>query len=134
MSEENVEIVRGAYDAPFGGEEWLAGLDALVDADFEIEDRTLPEPAPDLKGPAAGRAEAAQLLDALEDVNYPAEDLVDLDDRVPVLVRGSARGKGSGIRINGTLGHLWRLRGGKVVRLVVYATWQEAREAAGLAG
>jgi ketosteroid isomerase-like protein len=131
MSQENVEIVRGAYAVPFGGEEWLARVEALVDADCEIEDRTLPEVAPGLKGPTAARAVAAQMLGTFEDVSYEAEDLVDLDDRVLVRVRGSGRGKGSGIRIDGTLGHLWTLRAGKVVRLDVYATWQEAVEAAG---
>ena len=132
MSQENIEIVRVAYAAPFGGEEWLAYVEAFVATDCEIEDRTLPEEAPGLKGPAAARAEAAQMLDAFEDVSYTVEDLVDLDDRVLVRVRGSARGKGSGIRIDGTLGHLWRLRDEKVVRLDVYGTWQEALEAAGL--
>jgi ketosteroid isomerase-like protein len=130
VSQENVEIVRGAYTVPFGGEEWLAKVQEIVDPECEIEDRTLPEVAPGLRGPTAARAVAAQMLGAFDDVDYTVQDLVDLDDRVLVRVRGSGRGKGSGIRIDGILGHLWTLRAGRVVRLDVYATWQEAVEAA----
>jgi hypothetical protein len=132
MSEENLEVVRRAYAAPYGGEEWLENVDAFVAKDCEIEDRTFPEAGTGLKGPAAARAMAAQMLDTFEDVSYAIEDLVDLDDRVLVRVRGSARGKGSGIQIDGTLGQLWRLSEGKVVRLDIYSTWQEALDAAGL--
>ena len=132
MSEENVQVVRSAYAVTYGGDEWLANVEAIVAPDCEIEDRTLPELAPGLKGPAAARAEAALMLDAFEDVSYAIEDLIDLDDRVLVRVRGSARGKGSRVRVDGTLGHLWRLRDGKVVRFDVYGTWQEALEAAGI--
>jgi ketosteroid isomerase-like protein len=132
MSEENLEIVRSAYDVPYGGDEWLVRVDTYVAADFELEDRTLPGVAQGLKGPEAMRAEAAHMREVFEDVSYAVEDLVDLDDRVLVRLRGSGRGKGSGIRVDGTLGHLWRLRAGKVVRVDVYGTWQEALEAAGL--
>src|SRR5436305_268671 len=47
-------------------------------------------------------------------------------------VRGSARGKASGINLERTLGHLFTLRTGKVVRIDIYGTWEEALEAVGL--
>jgi hypothetical protein len=132
MSEENLEIVRSAYDVPYGGDEWLVRVDKFVASDCEVEDRTLPGVAQGLRGPAAMRAEAAHMREAFEDVSYSIEDLLDLDDRVLVRVRGSGRGRGSGMRVDGTLGHLLRLHAGKLVRLDVYGTWQEALEAAGL--
>jgi ketosteroid isomerase-like protein len=73
-----------------------------------------------------------QMDEAFENIHYEIEDLLDLGDRIVVRVRGSARGKGSGIRIDGTLGHVWTLRAGKAVRFDVYPTWQEALEAAGV--
>ena len=36
----------------------------------------MPEAARGLKGPAAARAEAAQMLDAFEEVSYAVEDLI----------------------------------------------------------
>jgi ketosteroid isomerase-like protein len=106
-------------------------VDEFVAADFQIEDRTLPDVAVGLHGLAAARAETAHMLDAFEDVDYAVEELHDLDDRVLVRVRGSGRGRGSGLRIEGTLGHLWTFRAGKVVRFDVYGTWQEALDAVG---
>ena len=132
MSQDNVEHVRRCYAVPYGGEEWLALVDEFVAADCEVADRTLPEVAAGLKGPTALRAAAAYMTDAFEDVNYEAEDVLDLDDQVAVRVRGSGRGKGSGVHIGGTLGHLFTFHAGKVVRLEVYGTWDEALEAAGL--
>jgi ketosteroid isomerase-like protein len=131
LSEANVELMRAAYATPYGGEAWLSLVDEFVAADCEIEDRTLPGVAVGLRGPAAARAEAAHMLDAFEEVDYAAEEFRDLGDEVLVRVRGSGRGRGSGLRIEGTLGHLWTLRAGKVVRLDVYGTWQEALDAAG---
>ena len=77
-------------------------------------------------------AAAAASKDVFEDVDYAIEELRELDDRVLVRVHGSAQGRGSGLRIVGTLGHLWTLRARKVVRFDVYGTWQEALDAVGL--
>ena len=132
MSRQNLENVRRCYAAPYGGEEWLALVEEFVAADCELEDRTLPEVAVGLKGPAAMRALAAHMTDAFEDLNYEVEDVLDLDDRVAVRLRGSGRGRGSGMRIDGTLGHLLTLRAGKLVRLEIYGGWDETLDAAGL--
>jgi hypothetical protein len=96
MSRENVEKLRRIYAVPYGGEEWLALVDEWVDADCELEDRTLPEVAVGLKGPAALRAEAARMMEAFEDVSYEVEDVLDLDERAAVRLRGSGRGRSSG--------------------------------------
>jgi ketosteroid isomerase-like protein len=131
VAQGNREIVRGGYLAAFGGEEWRARTEAWVAPDFELDDRTLPEVARGLKGPAAMRAEADYMLDAFEDVRYELEELRELGDRVLARVRASGRGKGSGMRIDGTLGHIWTMRDGQAVRLEIYGSWDEALQAAG---
>jgi ketosteroid isomerase-like protein len=132
MSREFVEALRRVYAARFGHEESFAVIDAFATSDFQIQDRTLPETAGDLRGVEAMRAEAAQMTEAFEDVHYEIEDLLDLGDRIVVRVRGSARGKRSGIRVDGILGHVWTLRAGNVERFDVYGTWQDALNAVGL--
>jgi ketosteroid isomerase-like protein len=132
MSREFLEALRRVYAAPFGQEESFAAIEAFATSDFQIEDRTLPEAAGELRGVEAMRAEAAQMTEAFEDVHYEIEDLLDLGDRIVVRVRGSARGKGSGIRVDGILGHVWTLRDGNVERFDVYGTWQDALNAVGL--
>ena len=72
------------------------------------------------------------MSEAFEDVDYEVEDVLDLDDRVAVRVRGSGRGRGGGMRIDGTLGHLMTFRAGKLVRLGIHGTWDEALDAAGM--
>ena len=132
MSRERAERVRRIYDVPYGGEEWAALVEEFVAPDCELKDRTLPEVAADLKGPEAIRAEATQMSLAFEDVRYTVEDVLDLDDAVAVRVRGSARGKASGMTVEGTLGHLFSFRAGKVARVDIYGTWEEALQAVGL--
>ena len=132
MSEGNAEIVRRGYAVEYGGDDWLAIVDRYIAADCAVEDRTLPEVAADLRGPAAFRAGAAYMLDTFDEVGYVVEELRELDNQTLVRVRGSARGKGSGVHVEGTLGHIWTLRAGKVVRLDIYPTWDDALAAAGL--
>jgi hypothetical protein len=110
VSQENVERIRRTYEVPYGGQEWAALVEEFVAAECELEDRTLPEVAAGLTGPDAIRAEAAQMNDTFDDVQYAVEDILGFDDRIAVRVRGSARGKASGI--NGT--------------------WEETLEAVGL--
>jgi ketosteroid isomerase-like protein len=132
MSLENVENARSVYAAPYGGEEWLALVDEFVAADCELVDGTMSAAAVQLKGPAAMRAAAADMTETFEEIRYDVEDVLDLDDRLAVRLRGSARGRGSGMRVDGTLGHLLTFRAGKLVRLEIYGTWDEAVAAAGL--
>lgn len=132
MSLENVENARRVYAAAYGGEEWLALIDELVAANCELVDGTMPATAVELTGPAAMRAAAADMTETFEDIHYEVEDVLDLDDRLAVRLRGSARGRGSGMRVDGTLGHLLTFRAGKLVRLEIYGTWDEAVDAAGL--
>jgi ketosteroid isomerase-like protein len=132
MSHEFVEASRRVYAAPFGQEESFAFLKAFATSNFQLQDRTLPEAGSELRGVEAMRAEVTQMTEAFEDVHYEIEDLLDLGDRIVVRVRGSAQGRRSGIRIDGTLGHVWTLRGGQAERFDVYGTWGEALNAVGL--
>jgi hypothetical protein len=132
MLRENVENARRVYAVPYGGEEWLALVDEFVAADCELVDRTMSVVAVELKGPAAMRAAAADMTETFEDINYEVEDVLDVDGQLAVRLRGSARGRGSGMRIDGTLGHLLTFRAAKLVRLEIYGKWDEAVNAAGL--
>ncbi len=52
--------------------------------------------------------------------------------RVAVVVRYRARGRGSGLEIEGRESALWTVRDGKVVRCAWFSRSAEALEAAGL--
>jgi ketosteroid isomerase-like protein len=95
----------------------------------------------DLPG-TTGRFEGYEGLDAmLAEVESAATDLrfaptrvIDLGepDRHLVLLEFSARGIGSGIPIGGRIAHDVTLREGRIARMDVYATWEQALEAVGL--
>jgi hypothetical protein len=50
-----------------------------------------------------------------------------------VLLTISGRGRGSGIELEGEVGHVVTFKGGRAQRLDIYLTWDVARAAAGLA-
>ncbi len=54
-------------------------------------------------------------------------------DFVVVLTRYIGRGKGSGVDVDTPGAHLWTVRDGRAVRMVVFSDRERALEAAGLA-
>ena len=132
MSQQNVEIVRSIYEAwergDFGSTEW---------ADAEIEYVHADGPAPGRWTGVAGMAEGwRDFLSAWEEWRGEAEEFRVLNDEcVLVLMHGSGRGKGSGLEV-GQMGakgaNLFRLRDGKVTKLVVYFDRERALADLGL--
>jgi ketosteroid isomerase-like protein len=132
MSQENVEIVRSIYAAwehgDFSQDEW---------ADPEIEYVIVEGPAPGSWRGRAGLEEGGLgILSAWNGLRVEAEACRQLDDeRVLVLTRLSGRGKTSGIelgqmRSNGA--DVLEIRGGKVVRFLLYWNREHALADLGL--
>jgi ketosteroid isomerase-like protein len=63
---------------------------------------------------------------------FEPEELLDIDDRVVIILRWSARGTSSGAALNMRQGHLHTLRDGRLIRWQVYFDPEEAVAAAGL--
>ena len=133
MSQDNVEIVRRAYDAWNRGDPETAF--EFLDPDVEV---SVPPDLPEA-GTYRGRAEvkhwvAEQLLPILEEIRAEPEKFFDAGDQVVVLVRYFGRGKASGIEVRGAIvdAHVWTLRDGKVQKLQMYQGTEKALEAVGL--
>lgn len=130
MSEENVELVRRAYEAA------EQGLEAILDvidqlADPEIEFRAvgrLPDATDVVRGREAVKDWYVQLYRTF-DFRVEAEELVDAGDAVVVVTRQIARGKASGAEITNRIAVVWGLRRGKLTYLEAYRTKREALEA-----
>ena len=68
-----------------------------------------------------------------ESVEDNLEELVDGGDSVVSVVNTRARGRASGVEVGWTRNAgVWTIREGRVVRVVWFATREEALEAAGL--
>jgi uncharacterized protein len=136
MSQENVEIVREVYDAATRRD--TATVLALYDP--EIEWDFLTGPGEGLfgqgglyRGHEGLRRWFREWSDALDHIEYEAEELIAAGDQVISKAKMRARGRASGIEVEAmTLYAVWTIREGKVVRVVWFPSREEALEAAGL--
>ena len=130
MSQENVEIARLGYEAFNRGD-----IDSLLDLcapgiewrDFATIDTET------VTGKEAVRAYFETVMEAWEEIRLEPEEITDLGgDRVLVVSHLTARGKGSGIGVDGRGADLLTFDGGSLVRWMGYADRAQALEAAGL--
>jgi uncharacterized protein len=70
-----------------------------------------------------------ELLRAFSDVGFTVERLVERGPHVVAVVVVRGQGRSSGVWVEVTIGHLWTLRDGMVVRWVVYYDPAEALDA-----
>jgi ketosteroid isomerase-like protein len=134
MSKENVETIRamfaivnergvGAATEAFG--DLLAPDFALAEAD------DLPDPDA-YTGKEAFIENMAKLEESFDELRMEPLEIVDLGEKVVVVVSMSGRGQGSSVPVEMTFAQLWLLRDGQAVSLRDYATRTEALAAVGL--
>jgi uncharacterized protein len=134
MSEENVEIVRGVYEAWNADDfdAFLAGLDPEVEWHPSIE--------PALEGGETiyrGHDGARKAWDdyrggAWERLTIRIQEIRDLGESVLVLGHLNLTARTTGIRFHEEVGSLMTFRGGKILRSEDFLSHAKALEAAGL--
>ena len=129
MSQENVEIVRAAFEA------WMRGdLDAmLANADPDIEWYVLPD-APD-PGPHRGRNVVLERMAVWRDMLALRGEVFEYIDAgeyviMPLRMRGRPPGSDADVVLDEV--YVSKFLDGKIVELREYRTKAEALEAAGL--
>jgi ketosteroid isomerase-like protein len=129
VSQENVEVVR-EHMAAFASRNYDAALaayhpDVVCDATVRPEGRVY-------RG-REGVAEAIRVwAGTWDDWHWDIEQLIDAGDRVLMVVREFARGKGSGVEVVQQTFWVYTLRAGQIVHAKVLVDKSEALEAAGL--
>jgi ketosteroid isomerase-like protein len=119
MSEENVEIVRRAYEAwNQGGAESAKRFWA---EDYEFHD---PPNFPDRRVVRGRDAVADHLKDQTSVLGDLKVTIVD--------VRGTAHGAESGVDVPAEATHVFEVAAGRLQCARMFLTWEEALEAAGL--
>ena len=130
MSQANVEIVRRAADS-FNSRD-LSGMLEYFDQDAEwVEDQRYPG-AESFRGPLGVERSIRKWWDAWGELTMEVDETIDLGDRVVVAGRVHARGHDSEVAVEAPFGGLYEFRAGKVVRVQVLGSREEALEAAGL--
>jgi ketosteroid isomerase-like protein len=128
MSQENVEVVRAAFERfTATGEPQLDSMDA----DVEIYDHDLPD-AGVYRGHEGFLNWLADWSEPWSEFSMKSERWIDAGDQVLVVLRMTAKGKGSGVEVNRRDAMVYTVRDGKTVRLDYYNNEAEALEAAGL--
>ena len=131
MSQENVEIVRQAFEAGVR-EDWTTASAAF---DPDVEWVEMPSLGPDAST-YTGFQEARRAIESWMGMwsEYGAEvtRYADGGDDVAILIREKGHGGLSGASVERELGEVCTVREGKVVRVRLFGSWAEALEAAGL--
>ena len=128
MSQENVEIVRGAF-AAFERGDMGHILDLM--ADDLVTHRVEPDNA--LYHGKEGFFEAtADWTEGFDDWVATAEEYVGAEDLVLVRVKQTARGKASGVPVESHFWFVFEIRDRKIARLAFHSSEARAFEAAGL--
>jgi ketosteroid isomerase-like protein len=131
MSQENAARVRQLYDAWAKGDFWA---DASLYDPYFVYIGQRPED-PD-HGPHYGveavTAYQRRVLDHWESLRFVATDFREAGDSVIVRVRRGGVSKIGQVPVEDEAFHVWTLRGGRAIRLEVFAGEHEALEAVGL--
>jgi ketosteroid isomerase-like protein len=135
MSHENVEVVRRVYDAAARRDS--ATVFALYHPDVELDASRVGIPGVAGKAGVSRGHEGLRTFfqewhEAWGEIEYSYEELIQAGEQVISIVSRHARGRASGIEVEGSFALLWTLRDGKVARVVWFLTRADALEAAGL--
>jgi ketosteroid isomerase-like protein len=131
MSQENVEIVRRAWEASVRRDNNAAFV--LYDPEIEIDLRNEQRVGASVYHGLEGvQKYFRDMLSAFTEMTSEVEEWIDAGDQVIAMVRSYGRGRRSGVPVDMLEAHLWTVRDGKLRRLQAFATKAEALEAAGL--
>jgi ketosteroid isomerase-like protein len=132
MSQENVEIVRQAYEAFNRGD--IGGAVANIAApDFEyVSTGVIPGMEEVYRGPEGFRRFLEGFWAEFDDPQAEINEITEADDLVLVSLTLLGRGKQSGAEAGWSIFQLWTVRDGKAVGGQAFTSRHEALEAAGL--
>ena len=130
MSEENVEIVRAAFDAFNRGDRDAALKDMAQDYELDMSRAISPDQR-GVYGPDQVRQFWADTVKPFESFRFEAEEFIEAGDQVIVPATAHARGR-DGIEVTARSATIYTIRDGAIVRMCMYQTRQDALEAAGL--
>ena len=135
MSQANVDVVRGIYDAAARRDDVIPFEVYAEDIIWDISNsrRALLAMKPVYRGHDGVRQYWRENLSAFGAIDFEVEELIDAGDQVLAVIREREVGRASGVPVETTHLALYTLTGGKVIQMQVFDDRQEALKAVGLA-
>ncbi len=127
MSKENLELAQR-------GVESLDAFWSMLDEEVVWDLRAWPIPDLDAvtKGREAVIKASRHYWGTWDEYNVEAEEILDADPNVVVIIHEHGRGKSSGAPFAQTHPQVWTFRDGRIIRWASFSSRAEALEAAGL--
>ena len=131
MSDEDIAIVRDQFEA-VNERDFERAMRGYADdvVLFVAEDAT-PEPGTYEGRETVGRWFGNWFQAFAHDYHFDIKEAREIGDLVFIHVRHGGSGRTSGVEVHGELSYLYGVRDGKVARVEIYPTRQQALEAAG---
>jgi uncharacterized protein len=130
MSQENVEIVRRAFEAHQRRDD--EAIFSLYDPAIEIQDDPTVPWLTRYCGFQGLRDFFRDRTAALPSQDVEVEEWIDAGDDVIAVLHFRARGRHSGVSLEFRQAHAWTVQSGKLTRLRIYRRKSQALEAVGL--
>jgi limonene-1,2-epoxide hydrolase len=130
MSQENVEVVRRAYEATNQGD--YDRVESLIHPNIEFHTFGRSPEAGVYRGKEAVREYNENLFAQFESIRFEIGELVDAGDRVVVMTTQHAVPKGGHQEMKVEVAEVWVIRDGLLAERRSYSTKAGALEAAGL--
>ena len=134
MSQENVELVRGIYEAvarrddvrPFE----VYAEDIVWDISNQHAAGLMPKQV--YQGHEGVRQFWREGVSVFGEIDFAVEELMDAGDQVLAVIYERRIGRASGVPVGAAHVALWTIADGKVIRLQTFDSREQALEAAGL--
>jgi ketosteroid isomerase-like protein len=129
VNETNADLVRERFGAMRDGD--VEALLPLIHPEFEVTTPPGLAAEPDTyRGPEGIRRYFESFYEVMDRVSFEPDDFIAVGERVVVPVTLRARGRTTGIETSQKVVQVWELKDEQAYRIEIYATLEEAMEAA----
>ena len=129
MTETNADLVRERFEAMREGD--VEAMLPLIHPEFEVTTPPGLAAEPDTyRGHEGIRRYFESFYEAMDRVSFEADDFIEVGDRVVIPTMLRTRGRTTGIETEQRVVQVWELKDELAFRIEVYATVEEAMEAA----
>jgi uncharacterized protein len=129
MSQENVDAVKAGFDALRRGD--VEDLLERIHPEFEFTTPPALSVEPDTyRGEEGVRRYFDSFYEVMDEVQFVPDEFIEAGERVVVPVTLRARGKETGLEVEQRIFQVWSVRDGLASRVEVFATLEEAMDAA----